>query len=76
MSVVFHALLNTPLFFSSPPPPAPLPHTPTHTHPFLYLSTHLPPAKPLIPHWITSYLIVITFKWQVRKSQAIIMIYG
>ena len=52
------------------PPLPPLPHP---------SSTSLPTSlrqKPLIPHWITSYLIVITFIWQVGKSQAIVMTYG
>ena len=39
-----------------PPPPPPPP--PPNLFPF-----HR--AKPLIPRWITSYLIVITFIWQV-----------
>jgi len=67
MSVAFYALFNTPLLFSFLPP---LPK-PSSTS----LPTSLRP-KPLIPHWITSYLIVITFIWQVGKSQAIIMTYG
>ena len=51
--LILHCYTNSLSGYSSPAPPSPSNLSPFHR------------AKPLIPHWITSYLIVITFIWQV-----------
>ena len=52
--LTLHCYTNSLSGYSSPAPPSPSNLSPFHR------------AKPLIPRWITSYLIFITFIWQVN----------